>query len=74
MSDSTKPEQQPSQARTEFEREAEQQQLSFASELWQFITENKAWWLVPIVLVLGVLGLLVFFWSSGAAPFIYTLF
>ena len=62
-----------SQTRSEFERAAEQKQPSLAAELWQFITENKAWWLVPIVVVLGLMGLLIFFGSTGAAPFIYTL-
>jgi hypothetical protein len=42
-------------------------------EVWGFAWENKAWWLVPTVLVLLVLGLLIFT-GQAAAPFIYTLF
>lgn len=46
--------------------------------LWKefvlFILENKAWWLVPIAIVLGLLGVLAVLTSTGAAPFIYTLF
>ena len=42
-------------------------------EILQFARQNKAWWIVPTVLILLVLGMLIF---SGqvAAPFIYTLF
>lgn len=46
--------------------------------LWKefvlFILENKAWWLVPIAIVLALLGVLAVLTSTGAAPFIYTLF
>ena len=42
-------------------------------EFTQFAWHHKAWWIVPIVLVLLLLALLIF--TSGAtAPFIYTLF
>ncbi len=42
-------------------------------DLVGFARENKAWWMVPLVLVLLVAGVLVFA-SQAAAPFIYTLF
>lgn len=42
-------------------------------EFGGFAWENKAWWIVPLVLVLLLLSLLVFA-GQGAAPFIYTLF
>ncbi len=58
----------------EFERLGEEQELSLIGEFWVFIKENKAWWMVPILLVLGGLGVLVVLSSTGAAPFIYTLF
>ncbi len=58
----------------EFEEQADQQQLSLAAEFWLFIKENKAWWMVPILIAFGVLGLLVLLSATGAAPFIYTLF
>jgi hypothetical protein len=60
--------------RSEFEQLADQQELSLVGEFWVFIKENKAWWMVPILLVLGGLGILVMLSSTGAAPFIYTLF
>lgn len=42
-------------------------------EFFQFAWQNKAWWIIPIVLMLLLLGLLVVAGQS-AAPFIYTLF
>ena len=44
------------------------------SELWLFIKTNKAYWLTPIILVTLLLLAFVIFGSSGAAPFVYTLF
>jgi len=44
-------------------------------EFWQFLKQEKKYWLAPIVLVLLLFGLLlVFAQSSAVAPFIYTLF
>ena len=43
-------------------------------ELWQFMAHNKKWWLTPVIVMLLLLGVLVVLGSSGAAPFIYTLF
>ena len=60
--------------KSEFEKQGEQKQMSLVGEFLLFITENKKWWLIPIVLVLGLVGLLVVLSSTGAAPFIYTLF
>ncbi len=45
------------------------------SELWQFMRENKKYWLAPIVITLAIVGvLLVLAKGSAIAPFIYTLF
>ena len=45
------------------------------SELWQFMRENKKFWLAPIVITLIVFGVvLVLAKGSAIAPFIYTLF
>ena len=60
--------------KTDFEAAGQEQQLSLVEEFVLFITENKKWWLIPILLVLGMVGLLVVLGSTGAAPFIYTLF
>ncbi len=58
----------------EFEKLGEEEQLSLVSEFVLFIKENKAWWMIPILLVLGAVSLLVMLSTTGAAPFIYTLF
>ena len=63
-----------SRNKSEFEELADEKDLSIVQEFMLFITENKAWWMVPILLVLGLIGLLVILSSTGAAPFIYTLF
>jgi hypothetical protein len=42
-------------------------------EIFQFAMQNKAWWIVPTVLILLVLGVLIFS-GQAVAPFIYTLF
>jgi hypothetical protein len=45
------------------------------SELWEFIRENKKYWLAPIVITLVLVGvMLVLAKGSAIAPFIYTLF
>jgi uncharacterized integral membrane protein len=42
-------------------------------DLFGFAWENKAWWLIPMVLILLLLALLIFT-TQTTAPFIYTLF
>ena len=55
-------------------REMEQQPGILNAELFiGFAWQNKAWWIVPIILVLLLLALLTFT-GQTAAPFIYTLF
>ena len=60
--------------KSEFERAAEEERMSLAAEFWVFLKENKKWWMLPILLILGAVALLVILSSSGAAPFIYTMF
>lgn len=49
--------------------------ISFVSELWEFMKVRKKFWLLPIILVLGIFGgLIVLSQGSAVAPFIYTLF
>ncbi len=60
--------------KTDFEKAAEGQSVSLVREFLQFLLENKKWWLLPILLVLLLFGLLVVFATTGAAPFIYTMF
>jgi hypothetical protein len=63
-----------STSKSQFEAASEEQQLSLFQEFRIFIVENKAWWMIPILLVLSFVGVLLVLASTGAAPFIYTLF
>ncbi|MGQ0633602.1 MAG: DUF5989 family protein [Planctomycetaceae bacterium] len=72
MSEKQAPEARPS--KTEFEQLGDEQSLSLVHEFWLFITENKKWWLIPILLVCALVGALALLGATGAAPFIYTLF
>ena len=49
--------------------------IDLAREFWLFLRVRKKWRLAPIVLVLGLMGLLIVATQGSAlAPFIYTLF
>jgi len=49
--------------------------MSFIRELWKYFRVRKKYWLLPIVLVLGMFGgLIILTEGSAVAPFIYTLF
>ncbi len=50
------------------------EELGLVAEYFLFLKQNRKWWLFPILLLVGLLGALLFFGSSPAAPFIYTLF
>ena len=57
-----------------FEEASQANEGGLISDLIAFMSENAKWWLTPILLVLGLLGLLVVLGGTGALPFIYTLF
>lgn len=57
-----------------FAQRAEQESTSFLREYWDFLKNNKKWWLFPIIVALLLVGVLIILGSSAAAPFIYTLF
>lgn len=49
--------------------------LHVLREFWDFLKQEKKFWIAPIVVMLLLFGLLlVFAQSSAVAPFIYTLF
>lgn len=58
----------------DLERLASQEQPGIAAEFVAFLRENKKWWLLPILLLIGLSAILIALASTGAAPFIYTLF
>ena len=55
--------------------EESMEKLGIVGEMWSFMRVRKKWWLGPILLMLGALGLLVVLTQGTAvAPLIYTLF
>ncbi len=49
--------------------------LNFLKEFWEFFRERKKYWLLPIVIILGLFGfLIVLTQGTAVAPFIYTIF
>jgi len=60
--------------RTEFEKSGDDKDASLVSEFIGMMKQNKKYWLIPLVIFLLLFALLFILGSSGAAPFIYTLF
>jgi hypothetical protein len=49
--------------------------MSFLGELWAFMRHRKKYWLLPILIMLGIFGgLIVLTQGTAVAPFIYTIF
>lgn len=49
--------------------------MEFISDLWHFLRVRKKYWLLPVILVLGLFGgLIVLTQGTAVAPFIYTIF
>ena len=57
-----------------FTESGEEKEGTLVGEILSLLRHNKKWWLVPILLVLLAFGVLLILGSTGAAPFIYTLF
>ncbi|MCA8976480.1 MAG: hypothetical protein KDC98_17300 [Planctomycetes bacterium] len=57
----------------EFLQAAADEDRGIVSEFVQFMAENKVWWLAPILIVFGLLGVLLVLGATGVAPFIYAL-
>lgn len=55
-------------------RQAAEAPRAIVREFWEFLRNNKKWWITPIVLLLLLGSLLVFLSGTAVAPFIYTLF
>ncbi len=61
--------------KSDFESQAQNQaEIGFFRELLGFMINNKKWWLLPILVTLGLVGVLILLSTTAAAPFIYTLF
>ncbi len=58
----------------QFSQQSNLARTSLLAEFVDFLKHNKKWWLLPIVVTLGAVGLLIVAGGGAAAPFIYTLF
>ena len=58
----------------DFGRQAAHARPTFIREFWDFLKDNKKWWLLPILVVFLLVGMLLVLGGTAAAPFIYTLF
>lgn len=47
---------------------------SLLREFIDFVRFNKKWWLIPLLVALGLMGLLIGLSGSVLAPFLYPLF
>jgi hypothetical protein len=61
-------------SKSEFEKASQDKRTGIVGEFFGFITENKKWFLIPLVVSMLLIGALVVLAGTGAAPFIYTLF
>lgn len=50
------------------------QPRGLVGELVDYLRHTRKWWLAPVLLMLFLLAALILLGSTGAAPFIYTLF
>ena len=44
------------------------------NEFFAFMKDNAKWWLIPFLVVFGLLGIVIVLAGTGAAPFIYAMF
>jgi len=57
---------------SEFEEASSEKSL--IGEFWEFLMQNRKFWMIPIIVVLLALGGLLIAGGSSLAPFIYALF
>ena len=57
-----------------FAQQADEASPGIVQEFIQFLGENKKWWLIPILVAVGMIATLVALSSSAIAPLIYPLF
>ncbi len=54
--------------------EAKKPRIGLLREYFDFIREDRKWWMAPIIFVLLLVGVFVVLGGTSLAPFIYTLF
>ena len=69
------PQSQPSTpANSDFSKQAAEASPGILREFVQFLSENKKWWLIPILIAVGLIASLAAFCASPLAPLIYPIF
>jgi hypothetical protein len=63
-----------SKGASEFAQQAGTKRSSFLSDYLYLVKNNRKWWMLPLMGLLLGFGLLMVLASTGAAPFIYTMF
>ena len=58
----------------EFAALSEESHLSLIAEFWFFLKENKKWWLVPLLVTIGLYGFFLVASLYGGPAFIYAIF
>ena len=56
-----------------FQEAAKEKPPGLIAEFWEFLKENKKWWLLPIIVILLLLGMALFV-APASVPWIYALF
>ncbi len=57
-----------------FQQAGDQKPVSLGREVFEMLRHNKKYWMVPIIVILGLFAALLILGTTSAAPFIYTLF
>ena len=57
-----------------FQEAANEAPPGLVRDFISFMRENRKWWLTPFLVVFGVLALALVLYSTGALPFLYTMF
>lgn len=60
--------------KSEFAQAGTRKRSSFVAEYIYLLKTNRKWWMLPLIVVFLLFGALMVATSTGAAPFIYTLF
>lgn len=65
----------PDQDKRSFEElSRDESDVGLVREFWEFLAQNKKWWLVPILILFAIFGILLSLMLTGVAPFLYPLF
>lgn len=57
-----------------FAEAGQARERGLVGELLAFMKESNSWWMLPLLIVFGILGVLLVLAATGVAPFIYPIF